>query len=161
MWYSVLMKTLEAIQNMLKLKPWTTISEIAALTEKKRAAIVLELNANRDLIRVDQKSGRIVSLSTGARRLAKREEGFENGEIFKAEYIDYGAAIEIKVNGTFPTLDAMRRTYMCGGMCDCYPMKDVLVWDEKVAAELEKLGMKNYLESFNDLTIENEWKEIA
>lgn len=53
------MRVLEALVELDRLKGWTTIAELASVSEEKKLRVTQELNLNKSFINVDPNSGKI------------------------------------------------------------------------------------------------------
>ena len=74
------MKTLEAIQRLLKLKGKCSLAEIASVTEQKKAKVLQEITDNQKLLKLN-KAGQIVGFINVIG--IQSEQRFKKGEVYK------------------------------------------------------------------------------
>jgi hypothetical protein len=110
------MKIWEAIQQLLKIKQFCTIAEIARIVEKKQAYVLREITKNLHLLRIDKKHGRIIGFVDTAN--PQYAAAYEAGLCYKLGQENYNTENVIYVVGT--QFDHIREDYWCGGMGDSY-----------------------------------------
>lgn len=78
----------QAIGELLQMKNYCTIADIARITGKKQAHVLHEVNRNKDLLKIDRNKGRITGFQDIITR--QRNEAFEAGKCYKLDkcYID-------------------------------------------------------------------------
>ena len=146
-------KIIEALHEILALKNYTTINELASLTGKKRIDVLRVINNNSHLIRIDKKTGRILGFE--AIRSKALENAFNDGLTYKIYGINYGADSELATKN--PAGDKLRTHYICGGIGDSYTIRPILDRLDNRKA-LEDMGIVES-SKFETPSIFDLWKE--
>ncbi len=143
------------MQQVLQFKNFTTTAELSKLTGIKQLDVIVILNKNEHLIKMDKKTGKILGFHDY--HSIQKSRAFSEGRTYKSHLINYGAASELQTHSKIESLKDMKENYVCGGFGDSYTV-NVILDTPTNRKKMKQLGI-TFEDDYATKSIDYFWKE--